>query len=452
MLQRSVATRLSTCVAFAAMSALAACSGGSSVLTPVNNPGAGATASPGSGATATPAASPSATPAGATPTPKTSASPTSAASATPSAAATATATPSPAPTGSTTANPAGFTVTGATGPSKYAAFDAKVKSFMQQYGIRAGQVAVGMGGSVVYSHAYTNTTDPAYTITQPTSIFRVSSNSKAFETAAVTKLYAAGKLSPSTLVWPLLSPSGPLLASQTVDPRTSQITVAELVNHTAGYHDDTGSDPAFNMYSIEQQAGNSGPLTQDQFVRYLYGYQLDNNPGATSVYSNDGYFLLARVIEKAAGMPYKQYIDANVLSPIGVTDDVVTATAQSGRLPNEATCDDPSTGYSVLTPMQANIVPGCYGGITVYEVLDGPTSMSISAQSLVKFAGNYNVYGLGARAAGYAREGSFVGSISWMESLNNGYDFSFSFNDRVDQSGNAFDITPLSQYFEQNVK
>ncbi|MDQ2681089.1 MAG: hypothetical protein M3Y21_08730 [Candidatus Eremiobacteraeota bacterium] len=69
----------------------------------------------------------------------------------------------------------------------------------------------------------------------------------------------------------------------------------------------------------------------------------------------------------------------------------------------------------------------------------------------MKFAGNYNVYGLGPRLPGYAREGSYVGSISFMQTLNDGYDFAFSFNSRVDQNGNGFDISPLNQYFAQNI-
>ncbi len=417
---------------FVALASLAACSSGSVSFAPHGTP----TAAPISSATPKAGASPAA-------------SPTSKASTAPSTAPTQSAAPAASPT----INASGFTiVAGTAGPSKWSAFDSKMQSFMQQYGIPAAQLSIGQGGNVLYSHAYTNTTDTTYPVSLSSTIFRLSSNSKAFETAAITKLYASGAVTPSTLVWPFLGVNTPLLPSQTVDPRTAQITVQELVDHTAGYHDDTGTDPAFNMYTIEQQAGNTGPLTQDQFTRYLYGYHLDNNPGATSVYSNDGYYLLARVIEKAAGMPYLTYINTAVLSPIGVTDDVVTATAQSGRRRNEAICTDPATGFDVLTPQAQTTVPDCYGGITVYEVLDGPTSMSASADSLVKFAGHYNVYGLGGHTAGYAREGSFVGSISWMQSLNNGYDFAFTLNDRVDKNGNTFDLSPLYQYFDSAIQ
>jgi len=345
----------------------------------------------------------------------------------------------------------GFTIAGSSAAARYSALDQQMKSFMQRYGIRAGQLAVGTGSTLLFSHAYTNSSDPSYMITLPTSIMRVSSISKALVTAAITKLYAANVISPSTLVYPYLGVTNPLLPTQTPDPNTNAITVQELVDHTAGLHDSSASAPEFNMYSIERAAGLNGPLSKDQFTAYLYGAPLSSVPGTREVYSNDGYYLLARVIEKATGQNYINWIDANVLAPIGITDAVITATAASARRPNEVQCDDPATGPSVLTPQQDTIVPDCYGGITYYEILDGPTSLSISAQSLVRYAGTYNTYGLGARQPGYAREGSFVGSISWMEALGDGDNFVFTFNSRVDQNGNAFDISPLTKYFETNV-
>jgi CubicO group peptidase (beta-lactamase class C family) len=347
----------------------------------------------------------------------------------------------------------GFTIKrGPAGPAQWDAFDDKMRAFMRQNGIRAGQLAVATAGTVVYSHAYTNAMDPSYVITQPTSIMRVSSNSKALVTAAITKLYAAGTISPSTLAYPYLGVTKPLLASQTPDPRSNQITVDELVNHTAGLPNSSGASPEFNMWTIERQANIDGPLSAAQFAAYLYGVPLTSNPGTTEVYSNDGYFLLQRIVEKATGQDYLTWVDAHVLAPVGIDDAVVTHTAADERRSNETTCDDPNTGPSVLKPVRAPIVPDCYGGISVYEILGGPTSISISAQSLAKFIGTYNVYGLGGRAPGYAREGSFVGSTSWMESLDNGYDFAFTFNARENRQQQYFDISSLTTYFESHIK
>jgi len=93
--------------------------------------------------------------------------------------------------------------------------------------------------------------------------------------------------------------------------------------------------PEFHMWAIETAAGLSGPLSDAQLTAYLYGEPLNSTPGTTYAYSNDGYYLLARVIERAAEMPYIDWVNANVLAPIGIADAVVSATAFSGRRSNE---------------------------------------------------------------------------------------------------------------------
>jgi D-alanyl-D-alanine carboxypeptidase len=206
------------------------------------------------------------------------------------------------------------------------------------------------------------------------------------------------------------------------------------------------------MRSIELRAGLPGPLTKSQFTSYLYGVPLSAAPGTTYVYSNDGYYLLARVIEKAVGQSYFDWVNANVLAPVGVTDAVVAATAASGRRPNEVFYDDPGTGCSVLTPERNVKLPDPYGGFTYMEDLDGPSAIVMSAESLAKFAGTYNVAGVGVRTAGNWRAGSLPGTRSLVESLPNGIDFAFTFNKRVNNKGAEFDIVSLREYLEGRLR
>jgi CubicO group peptidase (beta-lactamase class C family) len=344
-----------------------------------------------------------------------------------------------------------FTVTGGAAPAAYAAFDEEIRAFMERNGISAGQLAVARGGTIVFSHAYTSTADLNYPITQPSSIMRVASNSKALVTAAITKLYAAGVLTRDTKVYPYLGVTHALLPNQTLDPRSNAITVQNLVDHLGGLPGDGADAPEFNMWSIEVAAGLSGPLTKAQFTSYLYGLALSSPPGTSYQYSNDGYYLLARVIEKAVGRDYFDWVNENVLAPIGVTDAVVAATAADGRRANEVLYDDPGSGRSVLTPQLDVKLPRAYGGSTYMEDLDGPAAIVLSAESLAKFAGTYNVYGLGPRTAGKWRGGSLPGTRSLMESLPDGLDFAFIFNRRVDKSGSEFDIGPLQKYLEAHL-
>ena len=182
---------------------------------------------------------------------------------------------------------------------------------------------------------------------------------------------------------------------------------------------------------------------QAQFTAYLYGLRLSSAPGTAYVYSSDGYYLLARVIEKAVGENYLDWVDANVLAPVGVTDAVVSATAQGERRPNEVPYDDPNTGRSVLAPQQDVTLPDAYGGLTVFEDLDGASVDRHLRPVPGEVRRNLQRLRLGAHQRGYWRDGTLAGTRSWMESLGDGVDFAFIFNTRVDRSGAKFDVVPL---------
>ena len=51
-----------------------------------------------------------------------------------------------------------------------------------------------------------------------------------------------------------------------------------------------------------------------------------------------------------------------------------------------------------------------------------------NAESVSKFIGTYNVYGLGGRAIDYARDGCIPGASTWAESETSDIDFSLLFN------------------------
>ena len=136
-----------------------------------------------------------------------------------------------------------------------------------------------------------------------TNVMRLASVSKMMATSAVTVLYKTGQLTPGLKVFPYLGISSPLFASESPDPNINQITVQELVDHTAGLHGSGAGDPLFMMRDIEVAMG-SEPITKQQFARYIYGLPLLSTPGTQSVYSNVGYLILGMVVEKATGQSF----------------------------------------------------------------------------------------------------------------------------------------------------
>ena len=63
------------------------------------------------------------------------------------------------------------------------------------------------------------------------------------------------------------------------DPRLKDVTVLQLLQHTAGFDRDASFDPMFRPIQIARAFGGEPPATQTQIIRYMMGRPLDFNPG-----------------------------------------------------------------------------------------------------------------------------------------------------------------------------
>lgn len=334
---------------------------------------------------------------------------------------------------------------------RYWEFDGIVANFMLAKNITAGQFAFGRNGAVLFSHAYTLGAPP-YMQTQTGSILRVASLSKAFTSACITTLLATKAFTLDTPLFAYLGIDTPLLGSQTPDRHAGRITIGQVVAHTSGLNPSGQGDPEFQYRKIENAIDAAGPLTQAQFARYVYGLPLQSIPGDIYAYSNVGYFLLGRVVEKASGRRYLAYLRDIVLEPLGITDVALSATAQSGRLPNEVAYDAPGEGLSVLEPRSQTLLPMAYGGATYWETFDACSDIATSAESLVKLIGRYAAWGIGGRAPGSARAGNMPGTQAVIENRHDGVDYAFAFNKWADDDPYNSDFRrQLSARIDQGV-
>jgi len=64
---------------------------------------------------------------------------------------------------------------------------------------------------------------------------------------------------------------------------------------------------------------------------------LDNAPGTKYDYSNFGFCVLGRVIEKVTGQTYENYVKTNILQPSGVTDMEIGGDTLADKKANEVT-------------------------------------------------------------------------------------------------------------------
>jgi CubicO group peptidase (beta-lactamase class C family) len=325
--------------------------------------------------------------------------------------------------------PRKLTVTGKA-VKAYQAIENEIVAFMLANEVRAGQLTVAKNGVVQYERAFT-WAEPGYPITQTSSLFRLASCSKAFVEAAVQTLFDQKKLTPGTLVFKRLGFSNP------GDPRSSQITVQELLDHTGGYDDSVVPDPVFSMRQIALDLHLTSPLSLSQFVHWVYAQPLQFNPGAKYAYSNTGYVILSYLVSVVTGLSFIEFVQNEVMKPLGVTSGVeLTRTDKSLRLAGEVLYDDDEVGPSALTVTSPVLQPAAYGGDgLLYEVGQGASSIATTATHVTTLIHTWLVWGNGKRPAPgnwtWQRDGSMPGTTSTAFSRgNDGFDFCFIFNTR----------------------
>ena len=178
---------------------------------------------------------------------------------------------------------------------------------MRQFEVPALSIAIAHRGQLVYREAFGLADERRAERATPSSLFRIASVSKPLTSAAVFSLVDQGKLSLSDRVF---GPGGHLSGFKEAPAAVQGITVHHLLTHTAGAWGNQTSDPMFEHPELDHAA--------------LIAWTLSNvppiaPPGRQYAYSNFGYCLLGRVIEKASGQTYERYVREQVLAKCGIT-------------------------------------------------------------------------------------------------------------------------------------
>lgn len=103
------------------------------------------------------------------------------------------------------------------------------------------------------------------------------------------------------------------LALDAALPETT-CTLRQLLRHEAGLAD-YGELPEYHAAVANHEAAWS----VDEMMQRLDGARLRYDPGAGWRYSNVGYMLVARLIERATGLPLEDAISQQVLAPLGIS-------------------------------------------------------------------------------------------------------------------------------------
>jgi len=242
-----------------------------------------------------------------------------------------------------------------------AAFDQTVEGFMRPRGIRSGSLAVTRDGRLVLARGYSWDDAPDMEV-QPTSLFRIASLSKPLTSAAIMQLVQSANLSLSAPITSLLelSPS----SGRSRESRLDQITVLQLLQHLGGWDRDRSFDPMFYDSAIRRALGIGLPVRIDDIITYMAGQPLDHAPGSGYYYSNFGYALLGRVIERVAGSGYEAWLKQALLSPLGIRRMRMGRSVLQDRAPGEVKYESTYTATTVISGSGAT-VPSPYGGFNL---------------------------------------------------------------------------------------
>ena len=211
-------------------------------------------------------------------------------------------------------------------PDRNQQFDTYIQDQLQIHKVAGATVAIIEGNQISHTSAFgMRSTDEGSEMAVDT-VFQAASISKAVTAWGVLRLVEEGKIDLDT-------PVSAYLTRWHLPPSRfdeSEVTVRRVLSHTGGLSlpsyvgfDPTATLPNFEA-SLSGDSNGSGVLN------------LVANPGDRFAYSGGGYTLLGLVIEEVSGLSFADYMQTQVLDPLGMTSssylpsqELLTRTAQA---------------------------------------------------------------------------------------------------------------------------
>lgn len=198
-----------------------------------------------------------------------------------------------------------------------------VEYIAEKFGVPGLAVAIWHDGTESFAfHGVTNLENP-----QPVdenTLYEIGSTSKPFAATALMHLVGRGEVE-------LDAPARRYIPELTLpnEEWTAQITVKQLLNHTAGLD-----------WRLIVDTGD-GDDALEQFIAHLAELEQIGAPGGRPSYSQAGFSIIARIIEKVTGLTFERAVETLVLKPLGLTntfyamEDILARPAAWGHNANE---------------------------------------------------------------------------------------------------------------------
>lgn len=183
---------------------------------------------------------------------------------------------------------------------------AAVDGYMEQYDF-SGSILISVDGISLceYSRGFADKSNA--TPNTSTTKIELGSITKQFTAAAIMLLQEQGKLS----------------VYDTVDKYIPEydfggdMTIENLLNMTSGIPDFLNSMIYLNdIHEIDMME----PCSFENVLRFANSNGIEFTPGSSFKYSNTNYMLLGEIIARLSGVTYEQFVENNILKPLGMTN------------------------------------------------------------------------------------------------------------------------------------
>ena len=213
-------------------------------------------------------------------------------------------------------------------------------------------IALISGDRVIWTGAYGYSNLWARTPATPNTVYLIGSTFKAMSTIALLQQMELGKFKLDDRVNDYLTD----FKIEGEDPQ-HPVTFRHLLTHTSGL---PGGD--FGPLSVW---GDSAPPPLDEYLRK--SLKVAKPPLTSVVYSNLAYTLVGYLVQKFSGVPYKQYIQEHVFTPLEMTSTAFEPTPEMGERLSVPYTVDEKTGSQVATMrLKASVWPAglVYGTVS----------------------------------------------------------------------------------------
>lgn len=233
-----------------------------------------------------------------------------------------------------------------------AELEPEIQRAMLAGNIPSASIALISGDRVIWTGAYGYSNLWARTPATPNTVYLIGSTFKAMSTIALLQQMEQGKFKLDDRVNDYLTD----FKIQGEDPQ-HPVTFRHLLTHTSGLPGDFGPFPVW---------GDTVPPSLEDYLRK--SLKVTKPPLTSVTYSNMAFTLIAYLVQKFSGVPYKQYIQEHIFTPLEMTSTAFEPRPDmEERLSMPYTVDEKTGSQTGTVRLKASVWPA---GIVYGTVLN----------------------------------------------------------------------------------